>query len=256
MTILERIIQDVRKEVRLRASVRPIERLQAHRAKRLSLIEAIEKARGVPVIAEIKLASPSAGNIREGADALEVARAMLRGGAVSLSVLTEPKHFKGDLELLRKVRKAAKVPLLQKDFIVEEYQVLEAAELGADVVLLIAKVLGRDLGKFMRLVEDLGMESLVEVTSREEVELVVSAGANLVGINNRDLGTLRVDLGRTVELAPLVPDSATLVSESGIETEEDVRRMLDAGADAILVGTALMRAGDIEQKVRELVSAR
>ena len=256
MSILAKIIQDVQNEVRLRASVRSIERSRASGAKRLSLVKAIEKAPGVPVIAEIKRASPSAGDIRPNANVLEVARAMLRGGAVSLSVLTEPKHFKGHPNFLCEVRRVAKVPLICKDFIIDEYQVLEAAELGADVVLLIVRLLGRDLWKFMQLAEELGMESLVEVTSREEAELAVSAGAKLMGINNRDLETLKVDLRRTVELAPFIPDDVTLVSESGINTPEDVKSMLDAGADAVLVGTALMRSDDIEQKVKSLVNAR
>jgi indole-3-glycerol phosphate synthase len=220
------------------------------------LIEAIEKAPRVPLIAEIKRASPSAGDIRPSADVLEVARAMLRGGAISLSVLTEPKYFKGDPNFLREVRNVAKVPLIRKDFIVDDYQILEAAELGADVVLLIVKILGQELRKFMQLAEDLGMESLVEVTDEEEAELAISAGAKLIGVNNRDLETLKVDLNRTVKLAPSIPDDAVLVSESGINTPDDVRRVLDAGADAVLVGTALMRADDIEQKVRSLVNAR
>jgi len=256
VSVLAKILQDVQTEVRLRASARPIEYAHVPRAKKLSLVEAIEKAPRVPLIAEIKRASPSAGDIKPNADVLEVARAMLCGGAISLSVLTEPKYFKGDPKFLHEVRKVAKVPLIRKDFIVDEYQVLEAAELGADVVLLIVKVLGRELRKFMQLAEELGMESLVEVEDKEEVKLAISAGAKLIGINNRDLETLKVDLNRTVKLAPSIPDDVTLVSESGINTPEDVRRMLEAGADAVLVGTALMRANDIEQKVKSLVNAR
>lgn len=256
MSVLAKILQYVQTEVRLRASARPIEYGRIPRAKKLSLIEAIENAQRVPLIAEIKRASPSAGDIRPSADVLEVARAMLRGGAVSLSVLTEPKYFKGDPNFLREVRGVVKVPLIRKDFIVDDYQVLEAAELGADIVLLIVKILRRELRKFMQLAEDLGMESLVEVADEEEAKIAISAGARLIGINNRDLETLKTDLNRTVKLAPSIPDDVVLVSESGINTPDDVRRMLDAGADAVLVGTAIMRAGDIEQKVRSLVNAR
>jgi indole-3-glycerol phosphate synthase len=256
LSVLAKILRDVQTEVRLRASARPIKYAHVPRAKKLSLIEAIEKAPRVPLIAEIKRASPSAGDIKPNADLLEVARAMLRGGAISLSVLTEPKYFKGDPKFLREVRKVAKVPLIRKDFIVDEYQVLEAIELGADVVLLIVKVLGRKIRKFMQFAEESGMESLVEVTDREEAKLAISAGAKLIGINNRDLETLKVDLDRTVKLAPTIPDDVTLVSESGINTPEDVRRMLDAGADAVLIGAALMQANDIGQKVRSLVNAR
>lgn len=256
MSVLAKILEDVQTEVRLRASRRPVEQIHIARNRKRSLIDAIERASGVPVIAEIKRASPSAGDIRPSADVLEVARAMLRGGATSLSVLTEPKYFKGDPNFLREVRKVAEVPLLCKDFIVDEYQVYEAAELGADVVLLIVKVLGGELRKFMQLAEELGMESLVEVTNEDEAKLAVSTGARLVGVNNRDLETLKVNLSHTVKIAPSIPNDATLVSESGINSPEDVRKMLDAGADAVLVGTALMRADDIEQKVRSLVSAR
>ena len=256
MGILTEILKDVRAEVRRRAKANPIEPASVSRTLRHSLIEAIERAPKVPLIAEIKRASPSAGNIKPGADVLEVAQAMLRGGAISLSVLTEPKYFKGDLNFLREVRKVAEVPLICKDFIVDEYQVYEAAELGADVVLLIVKVLGRELRKFMLLVGELGMEGLVEVGDEEEVKLAVSSGARLIGINNRDLETLKVDLNRTTKLAHTIPDDVTVVSESGINSPGDVRRMLDAGADAVLVGTALMRAEDIEGKVRSLVNAR
>lgn len=254
MSVLAKILEDVQTEVRLRASRRPVEQMQVARTKKRSLIDAIERASGMPIIAEIKRASPSAGDIKPSADVLEVARAMLRGGAVSLSVLTEPKYFKGDPNFLHEVRKVTEVPLLCKDFIVDDYQIYEAAELDADVVLLIVKVLGGELRKFMLLAEELGMESLVEVTNEEETKLAVSAGAELVGINNRDLETLKVNLNHTVKLAPSIPDDTTLVSESGINSPEDVKRMLNAGADAMLVGTALMRADDIEQKVRSLVS--
>lgn len=256
LTVLAKILEDVQTAVRLRASTKPVEQMRVAEGKKRSLIDAIERSPNVPLIAEIKRASPSAGDIRPSADVLEVAQAMLRGGAISLSVLTEPKYFKGDPNFLREVRKIAEVPLLCKDFVVDEYQIYEAAELGADVVLLIVKVLGGELRKFMQLVEELGMESLVEVTNEEESKLAVSVGAKLVGVNNRDLETLKVNLNRTVKLAPLIPDDTTLVSESGINTPEDVRKMLNSGADAVLVGTALMRADDIEQKVKSLVNAR
>ncbi|HID60880.1 MAG TPA: indole-3-glycerol phosphate synthase TrpC [Hadesarchaea archaeon] len=249
------MLEEVQTGVRLRASRKPVEQMRIARGRKRSLIDVIGRASGIPVIAEIKRASPSAGDIRPGADVSEVARAMLRGGAVSLSVLTEQKYFKGDPNFLRKVRKITEAPLLCKDFVVDEYQIYEAAELGADVLLLIVKVLRGELRRFMRLVGELGMESLVEVTNEEEAKLAVSEGAKLVGVNNRDLETLKVNLNRTARLAPLIPDDTTLVSESGIRTPEDAKKMLDSGADAVLVGTALMRADDIEQKVRSLVNA-
>ncbi|MEM3421747.1 MAG: indole-3-glycerol phosphate synthase TrpC [Candidatus Hadarchaeum sp.] len=256
MNFLTNIVQEVRKEVQRRARVNQILCSKIPKVKRLSLIGAIEEAERVPIIAEIKRASPSVGDIRLEANVIEVAYAMVRGGAVSLSVITESKYFKGDPIFLGELRNKVDVPLIYKNFIVDEYQILEAARLGADVVLLIVKLLGPRLRDFMLLAEELGMESLVEVTNKREIKLAVLAGAQLIGINNRDLETLKVNLQRTVDLAPDIPEDVTLVSESGIFTAADVRSMLDAGADAVLVGTALMTSRNIEQKVRSLVNAR
>ena len=256
MSVLAKIIKSVQEGVKQQARLRPIETMEVDRSPKRSLIAAIEQAPKVPLIAEVKRASPSAGNIRPNADVLEAARDMLRGGAIALSVLTEPKFFKGDPSFLREIRNVVEVPVLRKDFIVDEYQLHESAELGSDAVLLIAKVLKQKLPRFMRVAEELGMECLVEVTSVEEVKLAVSAEARLIGINNRDLETLDVNLDRTRELASVVPEDVVLISESGIRLPEDVRAMLRAGADAVLVGTALMEADDIEEKVRSLVGIR
>jgi len=256
LNILADILKDVKADVEARARLKPKLPAEISCAKRHSLIRAIEKAAGVPVIAEVKRSSPSAGSIRPGANPVEVALSMLRGGAVSLSVLTEPRHFSGDPEFLREIRKFTDVPLLYKGFVVDDYQIYEAAEVQADVVLLIAKAIGKSLSRFMELATKFGMECLVEVTSEDEIKLARAAGARLIGINNRDLQTLEIDLNRTVALAPLIPEEATLVSESGINSPHDVKRMLNAGADAVLVGTAIMKEGDIEDKVRSLVNAR
>jgi len=148
------------------------------------------------------------------------------------------------------------VPVLRKDFIVDEYQLYESAELGADAVLLITGILGKNLKRFIELARELGMESLVEVDDEEQVKLASAAGAEMIGINNRDLKTMQVDITRTAQLAPLVPDGVLLVSESGIRMPNDVAFVLDAGADAVLVGTALMKSSSIEQQVRSLVGAR
>lgn len=256
MSVLEKIVKNVRASVKRQARLRPIEAMKIGRYSKRSLIAAIERAPRVPLIAEVKRASPSAGDIKPDADVLETARAMLKGGAIALSVLTEPKYFKGDPSFLREIRNIVEVPVLRKDFIVDEYQLHESAELGADAVLLIARVLKQELPRFVHLAEELGMECLVEVTSVDEVRLAVSAEARLIGINNRDLETLNVNLDHTRELAPVVPEDMVLVSESGIRLPDDVRAMLRAGADAVLVGTALMQADDIERKVRSLVDVR
>ncbi len=256
MSVLEKILKSVRAEVKRQARLKPVEVMEVDRSSKRSLIAAIERAPKAPLIAEVKRASPSAGDIKPNADVLEAARAMLRGGAIALSVLTEPKYFKGDPSFLREIRNVVEVPVLRKDFIVDEYQLHESAELGADAVLLIARVLKQELFGFMHLAEELGMECLVEVTSMDEVRLAVSAEARLIGINNRDLETLEINLDRTRELASAVPEDVVLVSESGIRLPRDVRAMLEAGADAVLVGTALMQADDIEEKVRSLVDVR
>ncbi|MEM3401901.1 MAG: indole-3-glycerol-phosphate synthase [Candidatus Hadarchaeales archaeon] len=250
MSFLSDILPEVEKRVELLKKNPP----RVEPTKRRSLRRAIEKAPAVPVVAEIKRASPSAGEIKPEGDPLEIGSAMVRGGAIGLSVLTEPKFFRGDLSFLPLLRKL-NIPLLRKDFIIDEIQLQEAAAFGADAVLLIVKILGEKTGELLDVVRELGMEALVEVTSEREVEIAKAAGAKLVGINNRDLETLKVDLRRTEELAPLVSEKAIVVSESGIEGPEDVRRVLRAGADAVLVGTAIMKSGDIEGKVRELVEA-
>lgn len=249
---LERILESVKKEVNRRIGEKPFESYEPPREK-LSLSLAIQRAPGVPVIAEVKRASPSAGDLRAGLDPLIAAKQMVEGGAIAISVLTEKHHFKGDPVFLFDLAHTLRVPLLCKDFVVHPYQILEAAKLGADAILLIVKVLGPSLPEFLELARSLGLEVLVEVTNEEELEVAISSGAELIGINNRDLDTLEVDLTTTERLAPRVPREKLVVSESGISTPDDVRRVLHAGASALLVGTAIMRADNIKEKVRELV---
>jgi len=256
MNILDQIVEDIRARVKKQAEAKPVAKMKIDRSPKRSLRNAIESASGVPLIAEIKRASPSAGDIKLDVDVVEAARAMVRGGAVAISVLTEPKYFKGDPSFVPRVRNAVDVPVLRKDFIVDEYQLYESAELGADAVLLITGILGKDLKRFIELARELGMESLVEVDDEQQVKLTSAAGAKIIGINNRDLKTMQVDITRTTRLAPLVPDDVTLVSESGIHMPNEAIFALDAGADAVLVGTALMKSGNIEQQVRALVNAR
>ena len=255
MNILTQIVEDARARVEKQAKAKPISRMKIDRSPKRSLREAIESAPKVPLIGEIKQASPSMGDINLNLDVLEAARAMVKGGAIAISVLTEPKYFKGNPSYLPKIRKAVDVPVLRKDFIVDEYQLYESAELGADAVLLIAGVLGKSLKRFIDLTRELGMESFVEVDEEEQVKLASSAGAELMGINNRNLKTMQVDITRTARLAPLVPDKVVLVSESGMSMWNDIKFVLDAGADAVLVGTSLMKSSNIEQQVRSLVNA-
>lgn len=204
----------------------------------------------VPLIAEVKPTSPTTEGTRE-EDPVALAQGMVAGGAAALSVLTEPEHFGGSVDTLERVRDAVDVPVLRKDFVVDEAQ-LDAVE--SDVVLLIARFVGDDLGDLLAAARDRGFQVLVEVHDREELERALDAGATTVGVNNRDLAELVVDLGTFESVAPHVPDDVTLIAESGIGSPADVRRMRAAGADALLVGSAIMD-GDVEANTRELVRA-
>ncbi len=199
----------------------------------LAAAEADDRA---PVIAEVKPTSPTTEGKTE-ADPVELATAMVEGGAAALSVLTEPEHFDGSPENLRRVRAAVDVPVLRKDFVLREAQ-LDTVE--ADVVLLIARFVGDDLADLIAAARDRGFEVLVEVHTREELERAVAADADIVGVNNRDLAKLEVDLGTFERVAPAAPRDVTLIAESGIATRDDVTRMRDAGADGLLVGSAIM----------------
>lgn len=210
---------------------------------------------GLAMIAELKRSSPSAGALRPGLDPLELAPALARSGAAALSVLTEPVQFGGSLDDLRSVCAATTVPVLRKDFLVGPEQVLEARAAGADAVLLIVRALELEtLRSCLQMARDLGMDALVEVHDQPEMRIAASLGADLVGINNRDLDRLTVDLRTTEELAPLAPPGAILVSESGIASPSDVSRVIASGADAVLVGEALMRSPDPAARLRELLS--
>jgi indole-3-glycerol phosphate synthase len=204
----------------------------------------------VPVIAEVKPTSPTTAGTRED-DPVELAQSMVAGGAAALSVLTEPEHFGGSTATLERVRAAVDVPVLRKDFVVAESQ-LDAVE--SDVVLLIARFVGDDLPELLAAARDRGFQVLVEVHDREELAAAVDAGATTIGVNNRDLAELTVDLSTFESVAPAVPDDVTLVAESGIASPADARRMRAAGADALLVGSAIMD-GDVEANTRALTRA-
>ena len=256
MTILDEIISEVRKGVEKRKREVPIDKLPSRPAEFRSLADAIERCPKVPVIAEIKPKSPYAGVLKPDPDVVALAKAYEAGGAVGISVLTESQYFGGSLRNLIEAKKVVGLPILRKDFIIDEYQIHESVAYGADSLLLIVSCLRDEFPKFLSLARDLGLEALVECHSRPEIERAVEAGAKLVGINNRDLRTLRVDLGVTKELAKYVPKDRIPISESGIEGPEDIRYLLGAGARAVLVGTVLMGAPNPRQKLAELVRAK
>jgi indole-3-glycerol phosphate synthase len=215
--------------------------------------EAALRGPGVSLIAEVKRASPSAGDIAE-VEPDEQAARYERGGAAAVSVLTQPRHFAGSLADLRLVRRAVRVPILRKDFLLHPAQVLEARVEGADAVLLIAAALTvSELEDLRSLAEELGMAALVEAHGEEDLGRALESGARVVGVNARDLETLDVDVERARRLAATVPGDRVLVLESGIRSRDDVLRAGRAGAAAVLVGESLMRAPDPEAAVRDLV---
>lgn len=208
---------------------------------------------GLSLIAEHKRRSPSAGAIRDGVALEQVIAAYERGGAAALSILTEEPSFGGSLDDLRTARAASNLPILRKDFVVDSYQVDEAVVAGADAILLIVAALTDvELGALHEHTRERGLDALVEVHDERELERALAVGATLVGINNRNLITLEVDVARTFELLPLIPQRTLVVAESGFSRREQFEELAGAGVDAVLVGEALMRAADIEQAVRTL----
>ncbi|MFJ8313904.1 MULTISPECIES: indole-3-glycerol phosphate synthase TrpC [unclassified Streptomyces] len=208
------------------------------------------------VICEVKRASPSRGKLADVDDPARLAAEYARGGASAISVLTEERRFLGSLEDLRAVRAAVDVPVLRKDFVVSEYQVWEARAYGADLVLLIAAALDdAQLADLYQLTTELGMTALVEVHDEEEAARAVELGARLVGVNARNLKTLEVDRGTFTRVAPLLPDTVLKVAESGVRNARDVRAYAEAGADAVLVGEAVVTGADTATAVAGLVEA-
>jgi indole-3-glycerol phosphate synthase len=211
------------------------------------------RAAGSSVIAEVKRKSPSKGHLAEILDPADLARSYAAGGAGAISVLTEQRRFGGSLDDLRAVRKVVDTPILRKDFIVEDYQLLEARAAGADLALLMCSALGDDdLRRLYEFARELGLTPLVEVHDEAETERAVALGAELIGVNARNLKTLEVDPSVFGRLAPLIPDDRVKVAESGIFSAADVQRYVDEGARVVLVGEALVKDGDPEAAVRTM----
>lgn len=207
----------------------------------------------IGIIAEVKRRSPSAGAIHEALDPVAHARAYAAGGAVAISVLTEPAHFGGSLDDLRRVASAVRLPVLRKDFLLEELQIVEARAAGAAAVLIIVRIVPRPrVRALLRTARDLGLAALVEVHSPRELAIALSAEASVVGINSRDLDSLTIDRAAAERLLATVPPDVVAVAESGIETRGDVERVARAGADHVLVGSAVARLADPELAVRAL----
>lgn len=256
-TILDEIVEDTRRRVAFERTVRPFPDVidgSRVRPRRTGFPFARNlEAEGMSFICEVKRASPSKGMIAEDFPYLEIAKEYEVAGASAISVLTEPHFFKGRDEYLEEIADSVSVPVLRKDFIIDEYQIYRAKEMGASAVLLIAAVLDdRKLEGFRILAESMGMDALVEAHNRDEVERAVSSGAGIIGVNNRDLSTFEVDIGNSLRLRDSIPDSVVAVSESGISSREDVGILSEAGYDALLVGEAFMRSPDKKAMLESL----
>jgi indole-3-glycerol phosphate synthase len=274
--ILDKIVEEKKREIaklpaRLIAAG-DLRDVMLGRGERRDFLAALRKPKSgsAALIAEVKKASPSAGIICKDFDPIRIAKEYEAAGANCLSVLTDEKYFQGSLDYLRQIRAAVKLPLLRKDFIIDERQILEAIEWGADAILLIVAILDdARLKRFHSLARDAGLAALVEVHDEAELDRAMAIDAELIGVNNRDLKTFKVDLANTERLAAklfhgapkrseagstLDPRPSTLlVAESGIHTRADVERLAKCGAGAILVGESLVKGGDIRDKIRELI---
>lgn len=247
-TILSKIIEKVREGLEARRRWIPLERIEERGAMApapRNMMDVFSRNNGFAVFAEIKFASPSAGIIWEGGDPCHFARAYEMGGASVVSVLTEPFFFKGDLAYLEWVKKSISLPILQKDFIIDPYQIYEGRAYGADGILLIASILEQQvLEEFIALVRRLQMIPLVEIHDEDDLEKTSLLSLPLVGVNNRNLKTFEVDLATTLRLRKQIPRETRVISESGIKSPQDVKRLKNAGVDGILVGESLMRSPD------------
>jgi len=256
--ILDTILEEKRIEVDQRKTVMPLGELKSRIsdapipldfARRL-----VRNESGIPaVIAEVKKASPSKGLIRADFDPVAIAKSYEAAGAAAISVLTDVKFFQGSSDYLRQVKASISLPVLRKDFIIDEYQIFEARVAGADAILLIVAALEKDkLERFMNRAAEIGLQCLVEVHNEAEMDVAIDVGAPIIGINNRNLRTFDVGLDTTARLLPIIPRAKT-VSESGIFTRGDMEMLGEMGVDAVLIGEALMREKDIEAKLRELI---
>ena len=250
--ILDEILANKRQEVAARRHAIDVSGLPPP-----SSFAAALRQPGVSVIAEFKRRSPSGGLIRPDATPSDVGRLYAENGAAAMSVLTDERYFGGADSDLGQARGASGLPVLRKDFVVDPFQIYEARAIGADAVLLIVRALqDASLRSLLQLARELGLAALVEAHSEDEVRRAVDAGADIVGVNNRDLDTLVTDIALAPRLRPLVPPSCVFVAESGISTPDHMRMLADAGVDAVLIGESLLRAEDPGARLAELVAAQ
>jgi indole-3-glycerol phosphate synthase len=256
--ILERIISRKKEEVSslkekisLQDLRREIESLPSPR----NFLHAISRGVGdsIKLIAEIKRASPLSGYMREDFDEIEIAKIYEGSGASAISIVTDEEFFKGTLSMISEVKKVMDLPILRKDFIIDEYQIYQTRAAGADAILIIAAILSMDkINGFLQLSKEIGLCPLLEVHTEEELEKVLDNKVELIGINNRNLRTFEVNIDTTFRLRPKIPDGCRVVSESGISNREEVKLLEKHGIDAVLIGEGILRSGDIKRKIKEL----
>ena len=257
MTTLQEIVAYKKQELaqlKQSKSVGMLERELKNRPPVRNFQRAIRREGHFSLIAEMKRSSPSAGPIRPDADPVEIAKIYANAGAQAISVLTDSKFFSGSLKDLRSIREKCSLPILRKDFLLEEYSLVEAAAAGADAILLIAAILDRKvLKRLLQFARDLAMTPLLEVHTEQEIQEALDVGASVIGINNRDLATMKVDLKTTQRLLTNCPKDRTVVSESGLHSREDVEMVRCLGVHAILIGEEFMKSSDIAARVKELM---
>ncbi len=245
------------KDTKSRVSLKDLKSKIADIEKTRDFIVAIKRKpdEKIKLIAEIKKASPSKGIIREKFDPIKIASAYEKK-ASAISILTEEDFFHGNLEFIPKVKQATTIPLLRKDFIFDEYQIYESRANKADAILLIGAILDKNqAGEYLHLAKELGLSVLFEVHDMKELEMALNVNADIIGINNRNLKTMKIDLNNTFEIKKEIPSEKIIVSESGIKTRDDILRLESAGIDAVLIGTSFMEAEDVGKKIEELFGA-
>lgn len=256
--ILQEIAQSTRKRVNKEKSIKSLDDIKKEALAlpkgSFEFEEAVKKT-GMSFICEVKKASPSKGVIAQDFPYVEIAKDYEKAGASCISVLTEPEYFKGDKLYLKEISEYVKIPLIRKDFVVDEYMIYDAKVHGADCVLLICSLLDEDtIKEYISICDGLGISALVEAHDEEEIKMAINAGARMIGVNNRDLKTFTVDIENSEKLRKLVPKNILFVAESGIKTKDDVRRLKSANVNGVLIGETLMKSNNKEEMIKELDS--
>ena len=253
---LVEILKEKKREVARLKRVTDLDPVSHFSGEKRDFMKAVTSKVGIDLIAEIKFGSPSAGTIREISDPTTIGQAYEKSGATAISLLTDKTFFKGELQNLPGLKRAVSLPILRKDFIIDEIQITESAKFGADAVLLIARILSvNQLKELLDASRGYGIQALVEIHDTEDLEKALDCEAQMIGINNRDLDTFEISLNTTLELAPFIPSDRVVISESGIHSGEDMLAFKGLDIQAVLVGSALMGAGDPGKKASEMVTA-